>query len=275
MSTPTSEDFKDGWQSSVLKEMTAFLRSHEAVRGAWIVGSLAAGKPVGKWSDIDLLVVVEDAAFQEFFPASLWAERWGTFVANEEQTDDQGGLSRLFFSNGIAMDISVSPSSALASIADWERRPFHLTPLPLFSRDPDLSFVLANVTVALWEKHSDREVAACVRKFYLWAASAVRQAVKGDLLMATHLANELFQICLDVELISRDNRAGTQIHKAGDMPLTARTNVPGIDGSPRSILGAVELACREFSKCAAELGHDCRERSAAVKDLLKLAAADL
>ncbi len=275
MSTPTSEDFEDGWQGSVLKEVTAFLRSHEAVRGAWLVGSLAADKPVGKWSDIDLLVVVEDAAFPEFFPASLWANRWGTFVANEEQTDDQGGLSRLFFSNGIAMDISVAPSSALASIDEWERRPFHLTPLPLFSRDPDLSFVLANVTAAPWERHSDREITARVGKFYLWAAAAVRQAVKGDLLMATHLANELFQICLDVEMISRDNRAGTQIHKAGDMPLTARTEVPAIDGSPRSILAAVDLACMEFSRSAAELGHDCRETNAALQDLLKLAVADL
>lgn len=268
MSTPTSDPFQDGWQYRLLEEIVGYLNGRDGVCGAWVLGSMTTNAAPGRWSDIDLLIVVEDWAFASFFPASNWVKAWGDFLALDESTDERGGLSRIFFADGRAVDVHVSSQSQVLDIANWHSRPFHNKPVSLLDCDPDLEAAIVGASPIPWTEIDAGEISDLSSRFFLWAISAIRTVAKRDFLIAAHMANELVQMRLVAAMMVRNSRAQSEIHKAGEGTLELEADLPAITNSGSSILEAVLDACQKFSIDMDELGHDCSKEMAAVRALI-------
>ena len=63
----------DRWQEAAIQEIVRLLQPNEAVRAVALFGTAAQPHP-DVWSDIDLLLVVDEAAKEQFHPAMGWLE---------------------------------------------------------------------------------------------------------------------------------------------------------------------------------------------------------
>lgn len=72
---------------ALLARLEAVLRADAAVRALLVVGSVARETADG-WSDLDVVVVVADAAFAAFDPATSWLGLLGEVLAFERRLAD-------------------------------------------------------------------------------------------------------------------------------------------------------------------------------------------
>ncbi len=98
------------------------LQADEAVTAVAILGSVAQSR-ADEWSDLDLLIVVEDAAFDRFFPALAWLEPCGELFAYEQSASPFVGVTRVCFADFRRLDCVITTEAALARLAEWPHAP--------------------------------------------------------------------------------------------------------------------------------------------------------
>ncbi|HZX01720.1 nucleotidyltransferase domain-containing protein, partial [Kribbella sp.] len=120
-------ELRDHW----LRTTTAALQADPAVVGASLVGSLGTGR-ADEWSDVDLLVVVEDSHLDTLVLPST--ARTFTIDARHNGPAGTRASSAQYVVNGLPLwvDWHVHPLSRAAWPSDskllFEHRPIHHTP---------------------------------------------------------------------------------------------------------------------------------------------------
>jgi len=245
------------WHQGLIEEIGAFFEQDADARAVVVSGSVA--DPVvaqDAWSDVDIKVVLADAAVARYFPATDWLLRFGkheSAVIGVERHDGALDYRRL--------DVVLVPESTLAEPSFWSHGSLQAANAIVWSRLPGLAGLLAEVPDPdPFVPASEADVMAMADPFWFQAAVAIGKVVRDDLLIGAHMALELARTCLVLQMMRRDRERGTNVHRTGGWGNEAVEMVwPGAPGtaaagtSARNILDLVERSCEAFDTLAADL----------------------
>jgi hypothetical protein len=100
-----------------------------------------------------------------------------------------------------------------------------------------------------------------VRDFRFKSMQAVYKVVRGDLLIALHLTQDLIRDCCVLGMMLRDRGTGTTIHKHGGAgnQLVAQLEITRNPFTPVGILDSIEKSNEIFEKLAVEWSSEYQE----------------
>jgi hypothetical protein len=256
---------RDGWQEQSLAQLSALLKGDEDVLALVLGGSLArADGSADDWSDVDLTIILSDAALERYYGSSTWLARIGTVVAEDRQTHGCMKTLRVFLTPFRHFDLSFIPESALAQQSSWPFNPFPTARRILWSRMPDFERVIARIPpTSSFADESKIRLQRMEEVFWFKAAFAVAKAARNDLLVALHLALDLQRDCLVLQMLLRDRQLRTNIHRTGGWgnEIVAQILAEGQGDSARGILNIVERCCACFDDLAAKVSPSHRPQS--------------
>jgi predicted nucleotidyltransferase len=194
-------------------QIQRYLQADHAVIAAAVLGSLAERRH-DTWSDLDLLIVVEEASLGRFFPTLAWLQPFGVIFACEQSSSSLAGVTRVCFTDFRRVDCVITTEAALTRLAEWPQVAFWRGTQPLFSRS-------VAVTQLLAQAHEPPAPAAfsvdqfeqLTRRFWFNGVVATTKVVRGDPLIALHLALDMLRDCCLLALLLRDRDTGTTVHR--------------------------------------------------------------
>jgi predicted nucleotidyltransferase len=243
-----------GWQEATLGDLTRLLQPNEAVRALVLFGT-AAQPGQDLWSDVDLLLVVDEAAKARFHPATDWLAPLGELYTWEQSADRFRSVTRACFSDFRRIDVVITTEAALEQVGDWPGVPFWKGTRTLFSRSPRVDRVLAESFVCPPPQlPTPDEFQAMVNGFWFKGVLAVTRVVRDDLLIAVHLALEMVQDCCVLGMLLRDRSEGTAHHWHGGAgnPVVARLAPTCQPYTAAGILDSLEQSSIAFDRLARE-----------------------
>jgi predicted nucleotidyltransferase len=259
------------WRDEIDRVSTA-LAALPGVEALGIFGSAArAGAELDVWSDIDALLVVADDALDQFFPAVGWLAPLGDLFTYEQSADLHTRTTRCVFADGRRLDIVLTTVSAVLSLPGWPSVPWWHGLSVVFARGDAVRAALLQQTPALAPPAVAPEaVDALLRSFWFKGALAVTKVVRGDLLIALHLALDLQRDCAVLGMMLRDRATGTTIHRTGGM---GNAVVARLDATraPFTAAGILQLIAHSSALCdalAREWEGDCPDRRGPLLELI-------
>jgi hypothetical protein len=155
------------------------------------------------------------------------------------------------------IDVVVFEDAAVSELARWPDVPFRGPRKVLFSRSPNVDAAAATVfAVPVPATASRVDGARSDGDFWIDAETAVRKVVRGDHLIAAHVAFDLVRQCLQLEMRARDLQAGTRHHPHGassDAAALAWAQSTMHDLSAEGILHTIAGAAVRFDELRAWL----------------------
>lgn len=219
-----------------------------------LTGSLAQeGVTPDSWSDLDLLLFVRDATVERYHPSTLWLEQVGELWAWEQPSGGRVTLAR--FWDFQRLDIVIRTESELEHIDEWGPRQLLPGNRVLFSRSETLDTALTRpLEPPAFEQVQPHRFETMSNKFWFACGVAVYKVVRGDLLIAAHLALEAIQDCLVLRMILRDRARGTTHHREGSSYEGVLEQVPSLSTpyTPAGILETVEQCAILFDRLGEE-----------------------
>jgi streptomycin adenylyltransferase len=277
------------WHHRLVAEIGEFFAQDADARAVMVSGSVADPAVMqDAWSDVDIKVILADAAVRRYFPATDWLHRYGkhdSAVIGVERHD--GALSktlRVCLENYRRLDVVLVPESSLADPSFRLRGSLLEACSIVWSRLPDLARYLTETPEpAPFVPASEGDVLAMADLFWFQAAVAIGKVVRDDLLIGAHLALDLARTCLVLQMMRRDRELGTNVHRIGGWGNEAvemvwpkvgvsmarqpaaepNASVPHPVGSRSAcdILDRVERSCLTFDTLAADLAPGYTPRS--------------
>ena len=206
-----------GWQHSLLDDLSAGLRTLEGVKALVLTGSLADDALTSdEWSDIDLTAIVADDAIDDLCSQLSWLQRHGEVLGLERHHKPEAMTLRVCFAPCKRVDISLVPESVLGrATARRDAAPCRAHVL-LWSKTPEADQFLPRLfPKPAFDGISERSVVGISKTFWFKASIAMAKTVRNDLLVALHLALDLVRDCLVLQMIRRDRELGTDVHRVG------------------------------------------------------------
>jgi hypothetical protein len=157
-----------GWQQALLAEIRAVAADDSRVVAVQAYGSVASGQ-ADEWSDLDVAVRVS-AGTAGAIANPRWLSKFGRVWASDASANSSRSIVRAVYADGRRLDLTVADAGRTGLV------------LP-----PTLDRLAARTTRVRFS-----------------AALAVVKAVRGDLLIATHLTLGLLRDCLELALLLRD-----------------------------------------------------------------------
>lgn len=161
-------DLDTGWQQALLAEIRAVAADDPRILAVQAYGSVASGE-ADAWSDLDVAVRVT-AGTAGAIANTRWLSRFGQVWASDASTNSNRSVMRVVYADGRRVDFTVADAGRVGMV------------LP-----PTLDRLAARTTRVRFS-----------------AALAVVKAIRGDLLLATHLTLGLLRDCLELALVVRD-----------------------------------------------------------------------
>jgi hypothetical protein len=204
-----------GWQQAALQDLTRLLEPDPAVLALALFGSALQPEP-DVWSDLDLLLVVEESAKERFYPATDWLAPLGELYTWDQSANRYVSVTRACFRDFRRLDFLITTQPALEQIGEWPSVAFWSGTRTLFSRSPRVDRVLAG-TFACPEPGlmTAEQFQEMVNGFWFKGMLAVTKVIREDLLIALHLALEMVQDCCVLGMLLRDRAEGTAHHRHG------------------------------------------------------------
>jgi hypothetical protein len=246
---------EDGWQDATIERLRALLEPDGDVVALVLFGSLC-GLPekIDWWSDIDVMLVAKDGARERFFPSPVWLGALGGLYTWERSSYERSGAIRAVFTDLRRIDVVVVEEHVVADIANWQNHPLRGPRHAIFSRSPAVDDAIASMpeTPPPARPATPKEFEEMCRGFWFGSHIALKKAVRGDLLIAAHLALGLVRECMVLSMLLRDRDAGTRYHRHGGAGNEA---VAALSPAARpftfdGIVGTIEHAARSFDALA-------------------------
>jgi hypothetical protein len=245
----------EGWQSPLLEQLQALLEPDDDSVALVLFGSLCASPiAIDWWSDVDVMFVTKDGARDRFFPEPFWLEAFGKLYTWERSSYERNGVIRAVFADLRRIDVVVVEEHVVADIVNWASQPLHGPRRTIFSRSPVVDAAIASVPERPppARPQTPKQFEETCRAFWFEAHIALKKAVRGDLLIAAHLALGLVRTCMVVSMLARDRDAGTRYHREGG---TGNAAVAALSPAARpftfaGIVSTVERAAVSFDALA-------------------------
>lgn len=254
----------NSWRDETINELSSLLKNNSEVLSLSIYGSLASENvEVDKWSDIDVLLVVEDDSIDKYYSSTSWLETLGEIFSVQQNSSNNSSTTKIIFKDFRKIDMIIATKSQiLNSKPFWTKQKF------VFSNSDQIKSIL--------EKNAITSFAADTKNYYLdklsnefWfiAFTAVNKVLRKDLLIALHLTLDLYKSCLVLLMWMRDKETGTNVHRVGGLKneLIENMNIKIDDLSSKGILKLIEKCGVEFDKLAKEWETSYKEHSSTFK----------
>ena len=267
------------WQDTFLQHITALLGPHENVLALFLFGSYA--KPVSQfdfWSDLDLLLVVKDEAYADFFPSRTWLEPLGNIFAYDQSADAARSTTRICFDDFRRADFVITSQTYFTNAKNWPKLPLHQNIQKVFSRSSKVDQVmLESYPDPVFIPTAKSDIEALTNQFWFKAMLAVQKVMRHDLLIALHLALDLVRDCSVLGMILRDRATRTRYHRNGGMgndmvKQLAKTQQPY---SRLGLLKMIEESSLVFDRLALQWSTDYQEKHQLLAEWIQKARADL
>lgn len=245
-----------GWQVTFLAQIARALEADDDVLGLMLFGSLARSDyEVDVWADVDALIVTRNGARDRYFPAIEWLSDFGRVHGCERSEYGPAAVVRTYFDDLRALDCVIVEEAVLADLSKWPRHPFGGERRLMFSRSPLLDRAAASIVQpADASRRSQVTLAERASAFRYEAMLAVKKAVRGDVLIAAHLALGLQRHCLELAMLLRDRDEGASCHHGGTMRDALAQRIEGATPvTAQGALDAIETAARVFDDLAQEV----------------------
>ncbi|MBN1812190.1 MAG: aminoglycoside 6-adenylyltransferase [Anaerolineae bacterium] len=251
------------WQKKVVQDLDRLLCRDPDVLALAVFGSLVQPQ-VGYdvWSDVDVLLVVEDRVTHRFHPPTEWLEALGAVYAIEQSCNAFWNTTRVCFEDLRRIDLLITSDSNLRKIDEWPRHPFRQGIEVVFSRASWINDVLANAfPQPELSLPSAEQYQAMVERFWFKSVMAVYKVARDDLLVALHLALDLVRDCCVLGMMLRDRTEGTAHHREGGIGnrVVAQLRDTEQPYTAAGILTIVEQSSVAFDELASQWSEDYRE----------------
>ena len=239
-------------QQRLLRRLVELLEGDEDVLLLGLRGSLLRPQRVDWWSDVDVLLVVRDAARARFFPTLDWLAPLGAVFAAEQFTRDDRWTTRVCFDDFRRLDVVITTATQLAATIEQKGSFLPGETRPLIARSAAASEALSAPGPATAPSPpSPEQFQETAENFWFKAVVAVTKVVRGDLLIGAHLALELIQECCVVGMMIRDRETGTTHHRSGAMGNEVVARLPSLEEyAATSLLQAIEESGAIFDQLA-------------------------
>lgn len=267
------------WQESMLNDLTSYFESSEDVVGLLLFGSFS--KPEfhpDSWSDLDLLVVVQDNRLGRFFPTTHWINDFGTVYTYSQSSDESKHTTRACFENFNRVDFVITTEAKLAEISQWSSIPFYSGAKVIFSRSKVIDEIATRTRLQPAPPTvPEEQFLEMVRNFRFKSMLAVYKVVRNDLLIALHLAQDLIRDCCVLGMILRDRATGTNIHKQGGIgnQIVAQLEITQKPFTSLGILDSIKESNEVFEKLASEWATDYQQNRQPLLDWIEQAKVEL
>jgi len=267
------------WQDNMLNALRANLEHNEDVLGILLFGSCSKPEsPLDEWSDIDALLVVRHAALNRFFPTVAWTAVFGDMYAYSQSADEFKSTTRVCFENLNRIDFVITTEEKLAKANDWPSVPFFSGTKILFSRSRVIDEIARHGQYPHeFTPATDDRFLELVRSFRFKSVQAVYKIVRGDLLIALHLAQDLIRDCCVLEMMLRDRSTGTNIHRHGGIgnPFVRTLEATQKPFTAIGILDSITVSNEVFENLAFAWSHDYQEKRQLLLDWIEKAKTEI
>lgn len=269
----------ESWQESLLDKLRSYFEADEDVLGLLLFGSTSRHEShPDPWSDLDLLVVVQDDQLGRFFPTTDWLGHFGKLYAYSQSSDDFKYTTRACFENFNRVDFVFTAEGKFAEINKSAVIPFHDGLKVIFSRSKIVDEVAAqHYSQAELHTITQEQFLELVRDFRFKSMLAVYKVVRNDLLIALHLAEDLVRDCCVLGMLLRDRTTGTNFHKDGGVgnELVKHLEATQKPFTSCGILDSIEKSNEVFEKLACEWSGQYQEARQPLLDWIEQAKAEL
>lgn len=265
------------WQQKTLEEIKKLFSNYNSVHGLAISGSLNTDI-VDIWSDIDLIVVVEDDKIPEFANDLGWLKPLGTIFAYQNKGDEYSTTIRVVFEDFKRTDFVFTTVSALKAIVQSPRSNLWQNIKVIYSDSEVIKTLLDSEYIPEKPKEfSKKQFQDLVNNFWFISSLSLSKVIRKDLLVALHLALDLYKECLLLAILIRDKETGTTLHKTGGMgnDLAKSIHIPLKDTSQEAILDLLKQCGQEFQKLCVKWNPKCPDQFATFELLIRKARKDI
>lgn len=204
-----------GWQDAAVQDLIQMLQPNPNVLALALFGTTAQAQQ-DLWSDVDLLLVVDEEAKALFHPATDWLQPLGALYCTNQSTHQLSSTTRTVFRDFRRIDFVITTEDGLERADEWPGVPFWRGTRALFSRSRRVDLVLARAFECPKPGlMTADQFQAMVNDFWFKGALAVTKVMRNDLLIALHLALEMVQDCCVLGMLLRDRAEGTAHHRHG------------------------------------------------------------
>jgi hypothetical protein len=246
-----------GWQKSLLDDLRRMVEADADVVALVLFGSLAA-EPASAdaWSDIDVILAVRPGTTGRFFPDATWLSPFGAIWTHQAVSKEHTSVLLVCFDDGRRLDVVILEDPGTHEIPSWDDNPFRGATRVLFSRSGSVDPAVASAPAGVPHHGlSDDQFAAMSDAFWFGAQAALRKLVRGDLLIASHLALGLARDCLVLEMMARDSAARASYHPHG-----APTDAAALDAASHALRaltreGVLAMICASAERFDALAGR--------------------
>jgi len=276
------------WHQGLIEEIGAFFEQDADAQAVVVSGSVAdPAVAQDAWSDVDIKVVLADAAVGRYFPATDWLQRFGAVIGVERHDGALTKTLRVCLDDYRRLDVVLVPESTLAEPSFWSHGSLQAAYAIVWSRLPGLEGQLAEAPKPdPFVPASEADVLAMADPFWFQAAVAMGKVMRDDLLIGAHMALDLARTCLVLQMMRRDREKGTNVHRTGGWGNEAVAMIwPGAAGqgaapgsnapgsNARRILDLVERSCEAFDALAADLAPSYEPRVELLRPAIDAARA--
>lgn len=252
------------WQTRTVEHLSRLFKEEPDAKAFILTGSLADAEiEADVWSDIDAKVILDDESVDRYYLSVAWLHPFGQLVGVERHENQCTKTLRVCLDGFRRFDLVFVPESVLQnpSLRDCNllSKPYAV----VWSRLPSLEAQIASPpSPAEYQDISNAEIERIADHFWFKAAVAVSKVVRNDLLIGLHLTLDLTRDCLVLQMIRRDRKKRTRVHRTGGWgnELVARFSRNGQEGSPEEILDLIKLSCETFDELAVELSPSYSQR---------------
>lgn len=248
------------WHAPTLRQLRDLLLPDGDVLALAVFGSsITPGRD--RWSDLDLLLVVAERATPRFHPALDWLQPLGTIFAFDQSATAYSSVTRVCFSDFRRLDCVIVTAAGLAQPGAVNVLPLWAGVEVVFARSPALAPLLARPFAPPQPSpFTAAQFAGFANGFWFKAALAVSKVVRGDLLIALHLALDLVRDCCVLAMVLRDRAEGTNHHRHGGSgnQVVARLDTLREPYTHDGILRSIAHSAEVFDALAAEWSTDVR-----------------
>jgi hypothetical protein len=252
------------WQSDAIARLTSVLEPDETVHGLAVIGSLAQpGAQTDDWSDLDIVLVVADAALPRFWPSVEWLDCLGDTYTSSLAEDRGMRTVRMWYQDGRRVDVVIVNESDIEEFAHRNDSPVRYGCRVLFSRSSRIGAALSSV--APGEAPPDpaaHDLGRMCNDFWFKGMLAVSKLARRDLLVALHLTLDMIRDCCVLGMLLRDREAGTRHHREGraDDPFVRALEMTRQPYTALGLLHAIGQSAVAFEVLAARLVEGYEQR---------------
>ena len=216
------------WQNVRIEKMISVLRAALNPEKIEIKGSMLNLDSIDKFSDVDLNVLLKDTYIFDIDMLILTlSSEIGVILGYQLIDNKDHDVFRVCFEKGWRFDITIK----------------------YYAKKQCL------------EKDSfENTIEKIINEFWFISSWALMKIGRNDYLVATHLALELCQINIVIQMLERDNKKGTNIHRFGEkesvyIPSIADESIPVVlaDETANEIMGIIFQASKRMDGISTKL----------------------